>query len=195
LFRSDAIAAARNPELARLLYALGIPEVGAAVARTLARHFGSFAAVRTATTDELIAVDGIGDVMAEQIHSYFHDPSNAAALDELLDGRLTPRTEERTPTAAAGSDLAGQTFVFTGSMQSLGRDQAEELVRSLGAKASGSVSSKTTRLVAGEGGGSKLTKAQDLGITILSEGEFLALLADHGISVATETDGGRVDGT
>lgn len=180
-----AIAGASNPELPRLLYALGIPEVGVAVARTLARHFGTFAAVRAATVDELVTVDGIGTVMAEQIHSYFHEPSNAEALEELLTGRLTPKSEEvRTADSGAGEGLAGQTFVFTGALQAIPRDRAEELVRSLGGKASGSVSSKTSFLVAGEGGGSKLTKAQGLGVPVLSEDEFLAVLATHGVSLA-----------
>ena len=185
---AEAIDAARDPELARLLYALGIPEVGVTVARTLATHFGSFAAVRSASTDDLLAVDGIGEVMAQQIHSYFHEPSNAEAIDSLLDGRLTPRTEKAPTDATGGSPLAGLTFVFTGAMDSLSRDQAEELVRSLGARASGSVSAKTHHLVAGEGGGSKLTKAQDLGVNVLSEADFLALLAGLGVELAQAPD-------
>ena len=189
---ADAIAAARNPELPRLLYALGIPEVGATVARTLATHFGSFEAIRSADTEALMAVDGIGQVMADQIHAYFHEPSNAEAIDALLDGRLVPRTEPR-PAAGGGSGLAGQTFVFTGAMESFSRDQAEELVRSLGAKASGSVSSKTTYLVAGEGGGSKLSKAQDLGVSVLSETEFIALLATLGVTPSSPSGGEQED--
>jgi DNA ligase (NAD+) len=182
---ADAIAAARTPDLARLLYALGVPEVGAAVARTLARHFGTVEAVRAATVDELMAIEGIGAVMAEQIHAYFHEPGNVDAIDALLDGRLTPKSEERVgSSAASGGGLVGQTFVFTGAMDSLSRDQAEDLVRSLGGKASGSVSAKTTFLVAGEGGGSKLTKAQDLGITVLDEREFLAMLTANGVEVS-----------
>ena len=176
---AQGIAAARNPELPRFLYALGIPEVGSAVARTLARHFGTFEAVRAASLDDLVKVEGIGAVMAEQIHSYFHEPSNVEALDALLAGRLAPQSEDVPVTTDAGS-LVGKTFVFTGAMDALSREQAEELVRSLGGKASGSVSAKTSFLVAGEGGGSKLTKAQDLGVSVISEQEFLTMLADLG---------------
>jgi DNA ligase (NAD+) len=186
-----AIEAARTPELSRLLYALGVPEVGAAVARTLARHFGTFEAIRAASAEELMAIEGIGAVMAEQIHSYFHEQSNVDALDALLDGRLAPKAEERDGGAApSGGGLAGQTFVFTGTMDALSRDQAEELVRSLGGKASGSVSAKTTYLVAGEGGGSKLTKAQDLGVNVLDEREFLTLVGSLGVAVSAPASEG-----
>ncbi|HLU83318.1 MAG TPA: NAD-dependent DNA ligase LigA, partial [Trueperaceae bacterium] len=177
-----AIADARNPELARFLYALGIPEVGSAVARTLARHFGTFAAVRAAGIEELLSVEGVGAVMAEQIQAYFHAPSNVEAIDALLAGRLTPKNES-VVTNAEGGGLTGKTFVFTGAMEALSREQAEELVRSLGGKASGSVSAKTTFLVAGEGGGSKLTKAQDLGVSVMTEQEFLMLVSDMGASI------------
>jgi len=189
---ADAIAAARNPELPRFLYALGIPEVGSAVARALARHFGTFEAVRAATIEDLMTVDGIGTVMAEQIHSFFHEASNVEAIDALLDGRLTPKAEAVTAgPAAAGGGLLGQTFVFTGAMENLSRDQAEELVRSLGGKAAGSVSAKTNYLVAGDGGGSKLTKAQDLGVSVLDEQEFLAMVSALGADVPVAAGEGR----
>lgn len=181
---ADAIAEARKPELPRFLYALGIPEVGVAVARTLARHFGTFEAVRAASTEELLSVEGIGTVMAQQIHSYFHEPSNAEAIGALLDGRLTPKSEAVAGAkAGTAASLAGQTFVFTGAMDTLSRDEAEELVRSLGGKASGSVSTKTSFLVAGEGGGSKLTKAQDLGVTVIEEQDFVAMMSALGVDV------------
>jgi len=180
----DAIQGAREPELARFLYALGIPEVGAAVARTLARHFGTFERVRTATVEELLEVDGIGEVMARQIRGYFEEPHNAEALDELTaPGRVSPRpdTSGRAQAGAAAAEFAGKTFVFTGALESFSREEAEELVRALGAKASGSVSAKTDYLVAGEGGGSKLTKAQQLGVTVVDEAAFLEMLRRAGV--------------
>ena len=184
-----AIRAARDSELARVLYGLGIPEVGSTVARTLARHFGDFDSVRSADVEALMNVNGIGQVMAEQIRGYFSDPHNVEALDALLaPSRLRPRAEEpSTSTAsqdAATSALAGESFVFTGALERFSREEAGDLVRGLGAKASGSVSAKTSWLVAGEGGGSKLTKAQDLGVAVLDEEGFLRLLAERGIDTS-----------
>ncbi|HZJ09557.1 MAG TPA: NAD-dependent DNA ligase LigA [Trueperaceae bacterium] len=182
----EAIQAARTSELARVLYGLGIPEVGSAVARTLARNFGTIESVRAASVDDLLSVDGIGQVMAEQINGYFTAPHNVEALDELLaPTRLVPRPEEASAGTTNGRDaLSGQTFVFTGALERLSREEAAELVRTLGGKASGSVSAKTSWLVAGEGGGSKLSKAQDLGVRVLDEAGFVALLAGLGVEVA-----------
>ncbi len=180
----DAIQGAREPELARFLYALGIPEVGGAVARSLARAFGTFERVRSASVEELMAVDGIGEVMARQIHGYFNEPHNAEALDALTaPGRVAPKpdTSGRAAASGAASALAGKTFVFTGALTAFSREEAAELVRGLGAKASGSVSAKTDFLVAGEGGGSKLDKARELGVTVLDEEAFLALLREAGV--------------
>lgn len=180
----EAIDAARDSDLARVLYGLGIPEVGSAVARTLARQFKTIEAMRAATVDQLLEVDGIGQVMAEQINSYFNEPHNAEALDDLLTpSRLRPKPEETPSAAGEGTALAGQTFVFTGALERLSRDEAAELVRALGGKASGSVSAKTNWLVAGEGGGSKLTKAEELGVSVLDENGFVALLREHGLDV------------
>jgi len=178
----DAIDASRTPELSRFITALGVPEVGVTVARTLARHFRTFERLRRAQVDDLMQVNGIGAVMAGHIHGFFNEPHAVKVLDDLLDGRVTPQTEEAE--APAGEQpLSGLTFVFTGAMQGFTREAAEELVQSLGAKASGSVSKKTSYVVAGESAGSKLTKAQALGVTVLSEEAFEALLAEHGASI------------
>ncbi len=180
----DAIQGAREPELARFLYALGIPEVGGAVARTLARRFETFEGVRSATVEDLLAVDGIGEVMARQIRGYFEEPHNVEALDELTaPGRVSPRpdTSGRAAAEGAASAFAGKTFVFTGSLEAMSREEAAELVRALGGKASGSVSAKTDFLVAGEGGGSKLEKANQLGVPVIGEGAFLAMLREAGV--------------
>lgn len=177
-----AIDASRTPELPRFLTALGVPEVGPAVARTLARRFGTFERIRAASAPELDAVDGIGEVMAGHIHAFFNEPHTAHVLDDLLDGRVSPLPEE-TGEPVGEQPFAGLTFVFTGAMEGFTREAAEALVQSLGAKASGSVSKKTSYVVAGESAGSKLTKAQDLGVTVLDESEFLALLAAHGAAL------------
>ncbi len=182
---AQAIRDAREPELPRLLYALGIPEVGVAVARDLARHFGTLERLRAADVEALTQVGGVGEVMARQIHEFLAEPRNAAVLDALLDGRVRPRE------AAAGPDggaLEGLTFVFTGSLERLSRAAAQELVGRHGAKAAGSVSGSTSYLVAGEGGGSKLARARSLGVPVLDEEAFLALLAERG--VAAEGAGG-----
>ena len=175
---AQAIDAAREPDLPRLLYALGVPEVGGAVARDLARHFGSIGAVRGADVEALAEVDGIGEVMARQIHDFFAEPRNARVLDALLDDRVRP---SGVATREGGGPLEGLTFVFTGSLDRFSRDAAQKLVARYGAKATGSVSGQTSYLVAGEGGGSKLAKARREGVPVLDEDGFLALLAERGI--------------
>lgn len=180
----EAIEASRSPALPRFLYGLGIPEVGASVARLLASTYGSFEKLRSTTVEELQSIDGIGQVMAEQIHGFFNEPHNMEVLDELL-ARVTP--QEEAVQEASGSDvLEGLTFVFTGSLERMTRQDAEALVQSLGARASGSVSKKTSFLVAGENAGSKLTRAEELGVAVLSEDDFHAMLVERGVEVAAE---------
>jgi len=175
---AQAVRDASEPDLPRFLYALGVPEVGGAVARDLARHFGTIERIRHAEIDELVEVDGIGEVMARQIHDFFAEPRNARVLDALLDGRVQPGRSEEKPRQGA---LAGRTFVFTGSLERLSRSEAQALVERHGAKASGSVSGQTSYLVAGESGGSKLAKARRVGVPVLTEEEFIAFLAERGI--------------
>ncbi len=171
-----AIEKARMPELARFLYALGIPEVGVTVARDLARHFGSFELVRGASFEELQEVEGIGPTMAEAIRAFFADQRAAQILDQLL-SKVTVQEVERAARPAA-LPLAGKKFVFTGGLATMSRDEAKEKVEALGAKAVGSVSKATDYVVAGTEAGSKLEKAQELGLTILDEEGFLALLRE-----------------
>lgn len=175
-----AIEGSRHPELERFLYALGIPEVGGAVARTLARHFGTFERLRDASVGDLMLVDGVGEIMAEQVHGFFRESHNVAVLDALLDGRVEPQAAALAGPTGAGA-LSGLTFVFTGSLSKLTREQAEETVQSAGGRAAGSVSKKTSYLVAGASAGSKLTRAEQLELSILSEDEFLALLHERGV--------------
>lgn len=179
----DAIERASKVELHRFLYALGIPEVGTTTGRDLAEHFRTFAAVRRATAEELQEVSGVGPRMAEQITAFFADPHNSEVLDRLLDGRVElielppkPASDE-----APARPLEGVTLVFTGGLERLTRDQAKELAESLGAKVTGSVSKKTGYVVAGSDPGSKYDKAQELGVTLLDEEGFVALLKQHGV--------------
>ncbi len=167
-------------DLDRFLYGLGIPEVGTATARDLARHFGTLAALRAASEEALQEVPGVGPRMAEQIRGFFAEERNTAVLDALLDGRVTLVETEPAPVAPAGA-LAGKRFVFTGALDSMSRREAQELVSRHGARATGSVSKSTDYLVAGAEPGSKLDDARGHGVTVLDERAFLELLAEAGI--------------
>jgi DNA ligase (NAD+) len=182
------IGKASTVELERFLYGLGIPEVGIAVARDLARHFGTLANLRAADDAALQEVPGVGPRMAEQITAFFAEERNRRVLDDLLDGRVALIETEPAPAmlaaeAAAALPFAGKKFVFTGTLAAMTRRDAEDLVARHGARATGSVSKATDWLVAGEEAGSKLDKAQQLGVTVLGEEEFLELLAERGIEM------------
>jgi len=177
----DAIEQASHVELARFLHGLGIPEVGVTVSRDLARHFGTFQAIREASAEALQAVEGVGPRMTEEILDFFQQPHNREVLDALLDDRI--HLQEGAPSATTGpAPLDGKTFVFTGGLERLTRNQAQEAVEKLGARATSSVSKKTDYVVVGTDPGSKATKARDLGLTILDEDQLLALLREHGVS-------------
>ncbi|HEX9670830.1 MAG TPA: helix-hairpin-helix domain-containing protein, partial [Thermoanaerobaculia bacterium] len=182
----EAIAKAAHAELRRFLYGLGIPEVGETVARDLARHFGSFAALRGASAEQLQEVPGVGPRMAEAITAFFADPGNAAVLDELL-ARMTLRETAPAPAAPAAPPLAGKKFVFTGGLARITRRRAQELIEGLGARATGSVSKATDYVVVGEDAGAKAEDARRLGVETLDEEAFLALLARHGVEVEQST--------
>ncbi|MFI5283511.1 MAG: NAD-dependent DNA ligase LigA [Candidatus Dormibacterales bacterium] len=167
----ERIAQSRRPALGRFLYALGIPEVGEATADLLAAEFGTLDRLRDATQADLEKVDGVGPNMAREISLYFHGHGR-----ELV-GRLEAAGVH--PDVAEGrgdGPFSGKTFVFTGTLETMGRPDAEELVRKLGGKAGSAVSAKTDFVVAGPGAGSKLEKAQKLKLTILDERQFLDLL-------------------
>ena len=170
-----AIARARRVELARLLYALGIPEVGVAVARDLALHFRSLRAVREASAEELQAVPGVGPRMSEAIAAFFAERANSRLLDRLL-AHLRPVE----PKAPRGGGLAGMKIVFTGGLERIGRREAKDLVESLGARVASSVSKETDLVVVGSDPGSKHDDALRLGVRTLDERGFLALLAEKG---------------
>jgi DNA ligase (NAD+) len=169
----SAIEASKLTSLPRFLYALGIRDVGEATALALARHFGDIGALRRADADAIERVPDVGPVVAENVAAYFQDRDNAAIVDRLLDRGVTwpaPAPPE------AHAQLAGKTFVLTGTLQALTREAAAEAIARLGGKVSGSVSKKTNFVVAGSEAGSKLTKAHDLGVTVLDEAAFLDLL-------------------
>jgi DNA ligase (NAD+) len=174
----SAIGEAGNVDLDRFLYGLGIPEVGVTVAADLASHFRSFEAVRSASEEALQEVAGVGPRMAEQITAFFGEPHNARVLDGLLDGRVTLVLPE---TTAGDAPLAGFKFVFTGGLEGMSRDEAKALVEKAGGRAVGSVSKATDFVVAGEKAGSKLVKAEKLGVKVLDLEGFLDLLRDNGI--------------
>jgi DNA ligase (NAD+) len=167
----------KHRPLARFIFALGIPEVGERGAQDLVAHFRTLDAVRSADLDTLLAVPNIGPRTAAEIQEWFLDEENQRALDALLGEGVEP--EEG---AAPESDLfAGKTFVFTGKLEKFAREDAEELVQKLGGKASASVSKLTSFVVAGPGAGTKLQKAEQLGLSVLTEDEFLAMVPNSRI--------------
>ena len=166
------IERSRKPSLGRFLYALGIPQVGEATGELLAAEFGTLAALRSAAEVELLAVEGVGPSMAREINHFFAG-EGATLIDRLLQAGVTPSEAER---PAAGGPLSGKTLVFTGTMESMTRPEAEALVRELGGKTASSVSARTDFLVAGEAAGSKLDKATRLKVEILDEKRFLELV-------------------
>ena len=183
------LEASRHRELHRFLFALGIRMVGERVAKLLARYFGSLAALEAASEEELQQVVEVGPKVAASVRAFFADPRQRRRLDALRAAGVEPPAQEpvRDVTAAAAEDaegaggpaseLAGKTVVLTGSLERLTREEATERLEKLGARVSGSVSKKTTFVVAGEKAGSKLEKAKELGIQVLSEQELLDALA------------------
>ena len=167
---NQSIETARNIDLHRFLFAIGIPDIGQVTAKILARAFGSLDAIRNAPEWKLKNIDGIGDVMADQIVSFFADEHNTRAL-ELLLAQVNVRDAEITQTKTDGA-LSGKKIVLTGTLSKYTRDAAKEILEQMGATVSGSVSSKTDIVLAGTDAGSKLTRAQELGITIWDESDF-----------------------
>ena len=173
----SAIDASRSQALWRLLVALGIPHVGVTVARTLASSFGTLDRLAAATEEELLTVEEIGGIMATAIHGWFRDPAVRVLLEKLRDAGLN--FGERDPkgsSPAAEGPLKGTTWVLTGTL-SVPREEAAEMIRTRGGKVSGSISAKTTYLLAGEEAGSKLAKAGKLGVQVLNEAEFEKLIS------------------
>lgn len=174
----EAIAASKDTTLERLLFALGIPEVGESTAKTLARHFGSLQALRAADIETLTQVDDVGPVMAGHIRHFFDEPHNVSVVDALLANGVS--FPENAPKRAVEGPLLGKTVVLTGGLSSMSRETAGERLEQLGAKVSGSVSKKTSIVIAGAAAGSKLAKAEALGIEVWDEARLIAFLEAHG---------------
>ncbi len=170
-----AIENSRQTTLARFIYALGIRNVGVATAKDLARHFGTLDALMAAGTDSLQQAPEVGPVVAASIARFFAERHNVEAIEQLRAAGV--HWPEGEPAAGALAPLAGKTFVLTGTLPTLTREQAKEMIEARGGKVAGSVSQKTHYLVAGAAAGAKLTKAQELGVTILDENQMKELLA------------------
>jgi DNA ligase (NAD+) len=178
-----AIEDKRQPSLDRLIFALGIRHIGGVTARDLARHFGTLpalrdAALRAATEglDELVAVEGIGPVVAQAVADFFAEPHNLEVVEDLLSEVSPPPFTVETKQ----SPVSGKTLVFTGSLETLSRDEAKAQAEKLGAKVAGSVSAKTDLVIAGPGAGSKLKKAAELGVQVIDEAEWNAIVTAAG---------------
>ena len=168
----DAIAASKTRGLERLLFALGIRQVGQKAGKILAARFGSFDALAPAGEEELTAIDDVGGVTAAYIREWIASPQSQHLIGRLKEAGVSMEAAQQ----SAGEQFRGMTFVLTGALEKFTRDEAAALIEARGGKASGSVSKKTTYVVAGENAGSKLRKANELGIPVLTEDEFAAML-------------------
>jgi DNA ligase (NAD+) len=170
----EALTRSKATTLPRFLFALGIRDVGEATALALARHFGSLEELMAADAAKIQEVPDVGPVVAASVAMFFAAVAHRKVIERLRAHGVHWANIERTPAAAA--PLAGKTFVVTGTLASLSREEAQERLRALGARVSSSVSAKTTYLVHGADPGSKLAKATELGVELLDEKAFLALL-------------------
>jgi DNA ligase (NAD+) len=170
----NAIEESKHPTLGRLLFALGIREVGEVTARQLARHFGAIDRLAAADLEALCAVPDVGPIVAEHVHAFFQEPHNQAIIDRLFELGVDYEQEEVVDRSSL--PLQGRTYVLTGSLESMPRSEAKQALEARGAKVTSSVSKNTTALIAGAEPGSKLTKAEALGIDILGETELLGLI-------------------
>lgn len=168
----QALERSKDTTLRRLLHGLGIPQVGEATAATLARAFGTIERFMDASEEELRAVRDVGSETAREIRAWTAEPQNRTVVERLLAAGLRPRPEE----VQAQGPFAGKTVVLTGGLSNLSRDDAKAEIERRGGKVSGSVSKKTGLVVAGEDAGSKLKKAQELGVKVVGEEEFLRML-------------------
>lgn len=176
----NAIKAAKSTTLPRFIYALGIREVGEATALNLANHFASLDALMAASIEQLLEVSDVGTVVAEHLYHFFREPHNQQVVSALLaQGLHWPAIALQQVTE---QPLSGQTIVLTGTLSSMGRDEAKALLQRLGAKVSGSVSAKTHAVIAGENAGSKLAKASELQVPVWDEQQMLNLFKQYGVS-------------
>ena len=169
----EALEASKKPTLARFIYSLGIREVGETTAKLLAQHFRSLEKIAKASEDDLQEVDEVGPIVAKHVVNFFKEAHNIAVIESLLGAGVEPQNPEKTQEKLP---LEGKTYVLTGSLQQLKRNEAKAQLEALGAKVSGSVSKKTTAVFAGEKAGSKLSKAENLGIPVFDENQLLELI-------------------
>ncbi|MFT3787762.1 MAG: NAD-dependent DNA ligase LigA [Tepidisphaeraceae bacterium] len=166
-----ALEASKSRDLGRVLAGIGIHHVGNSVSELLAQHFGSFDALAAATVEQIDDIPGIGEEIAKSVHEFFASKSGKHVIDELKAVGIDPKSEPRAK--AAGGPLEGMSVVVTGTLEQFDRSTIEQRIKDLGGKASGSVSKKTAFLVAGEKAGSKLDKAKELGVKVMTEAEFI----------------------
>ncbi|HRU45591.1 MAG TPA: NAD-dependent DNA ligase LigA [Candidatus Marinimicrobia bacterium] len=170
----DAIAASQNVSLARFIYALGIRNVGEHMAKVLAKAFGSLERLSQASEEELMAVEGVGPIVARSVRNFFNAESNRQTIEKLLSSGIRISSEQD---YKQKEEIAGKTFVFTGTLANFTREEAQALVEKYGGKSASSVSKKTDYVVVGENAGSKAETARQLGVKILNEAEFLELIS------------------
>jgi DNA ligase (NAD+) len=176
----NSLERSKKPDFDRLLYALGIREVGEVTARTLATHFGTMEALQQATEESLTEVNEVGPIVASHVAAFFQQENNIEVIKALADGGIEWQPLEDN---SGEQTLAGEIWVLTGAM-SMPRIQAKNLLESLGAKVTASVSAKTSTLLAGEAAGSKLAKAQKLGVKVITESEFVEFLEAQGVVIS-----------
>ena len=179
-----ALEKSKQTTLPRFLFGLGLRHVGEATAKDLARHFGTLDAIMDASVEQLLQVPDVGPVVARSLHTFFQQPHNREVVEQLRACGVT--WPEGAPAERAPQVLAGKTVVLTGTLPTLSRDAAKDMLEAAGAKVAGSVSKKTSYVVAGEEAGSKLAKAQELGVPVLDEAGMLALLQHVGGTAAKE---------
>lgn len=179
-----ALEKSKQTTLPRFLFGLGLRHVGEATAKDLARHFGTLDAIMDASVEQLLQVPDVGPVVAQSLHTFFQQPHNREVVEQLRACGVT--WPEGAPAERAPQVLAGKTVVLTGTLPTLSRDAAKDMLEAAGAKVAGSVSKKTSYVVAGEEAGSKLVKAQELGVPVLDEAGMLALLQHAGGTPAAE---------
>jgi DNA ligase (NAD+) len=176
----DAIDKSKKPDLAAFLFALGIANTGKTTTKVLADYFGNLQAVMNAPIEDLITLQDVGGIVAESIVSFFADPRMQLSIEQMLARGVQPTATTKPVVTDVGNVFYGKTVVLTGSLPTLSRDEAGSMLEAVGAKVSGSVSKKTDFVIAGESAGSKLTKAQELGIRIIeSEDEFLKFIRQN----------------
>jgi DNA ligase (NAD+) len=170
----QALNAAKQTRFARFLYALGIREVGEATARSLALHFETLASLLQANEEQLLEIEDVGPVVAKHIETFFKQAHNLEVIDRLLEVGVEWPLEQK---QQSDSEIANKTIVLTGTLETFSRSEAKEKLLALGAKVAGSVSKKTDYVVAGRDAGSKLTKAENLGIPVVDETTLAEWLA------------------